>query len=450
MAGPVEGRLGRGGSMLRKNTENEDTDGCDGDRSAQASRPPDAPVGAERPAVPRQSAVWGRFLTVSAWPTGAVGAFLAVAAVHRWQETRLAEGVLLADPHPKWWYLTAALAGVVVVGTVLVLICRRVILHRPPARRTFVPARLFLAIAAFDSISRTTDGSSVPWWDFDLLVPLVSASGYTLLAGARQLAVLGRQHLSDIIQSPKDLQSGSYSLYLRSFEDDLPRTALEETEYRAPGPGALLPDLNLSSRTEEEQLAEVLKPVAPMVAVGRPGERLPLVGARRLYLPIDDWQDTVRDLMLRARLVVIAVGPGLGLLWELTEAVRLLPAQRLMLLVPGRETYERFRAAAATVLNEAAGRPPGDEVGDSWSPLALPPYPEAEPAGGLSLKGAIYFDDGSPHFVFFGGGKDRDGHRDRVLVSVRKGLGPILDRLPVWEPGCRPDDSPSGERERKV
>ncbi|MFE0514178.1 hypothetical protein [Streptomyces sp. NPDC058964] len=371
--------------------------------------------------------------------------------MHRWQETRLSEGAVLADPHPKWWYLAAALAGVVVVGTVLVTICRTVILRRPPDRRAFVPAQLFLAIAAFDSISRNSaDGSSVPWWDFDLLVPLVSASGCTLLSGARQLAVLGRQHLSDIIQSPKDLQSGSYSLYLRSFEDDLRRTALEETEFRAPGPGAVLPDFRLSGRTEEEQLAEALKPVAPMVAVGRPGEALPLVGARRLYLPIDDWQDTVRDLMLRARLVVIAVGPGPGLLWELTEAVRLLPARRLVLLVPGRATYERFRAAAAAVLTEATGRPAGDAAGDSWSPPALPPYPEGEPASSLSLKGAVYFDDdGSPHFVFFGSGKGRVGHRDRVLVSVGKRLGPVLDRLPVWESGCHPDGSTPGERGRK-
>ncbi|MFI1168606.1 hypothetical protein ACH4UM_34835 [Streptomyces sp. NPDC020801] len=401
--------------------------------------------------MPRQSPAWGGFLTVTAWPTGAAGAILALAAVHRWQETRLPEGGVLADGRPKWWYLTAALAGVVVAGAILVLICRAVILRRTPDRRALVPARLFLAIAALDSISRSpTGGSSLPWWDFDLLVPLVSASGYTLLYGARQLAVLGRQHLCDIIRSSGDLQSGSYSLYLRSFEDDLRRTALEEAESRAPGPGAVLPDLRLSGSTEEEQLAEALRPVAPMVAVGRPGERLPLVGARRLYLPIDDWQDTVRDLMLRARLVVVAVGPGPGLLWELMEALRLLPAQRLVLLVPGREAYERFRAAAAAVLSEEAGNLAGGEAGDVWSPPALPPYPEGEPAGSLSLKGAVYFDDGSPHFVLFGSGKDRGGHRDRVLVSVGKGLGPVFGRLPAWEPGCRADSSPSGGRGRRA
>ncbi|MGW3210079.1 hypothetical protein [Streptomyces sp. NPDC001135] len=400
--------------------------------------------------MPRQSAAWGRFLTISAWPTGAVGAVLAAVALQRWQETRRPEWAFAADAGERWWYPAAALAGAVAVGAVLVVIYRAVILHRPPTGKAFVPVRLFLAIAAFNAVNRHWgDDLSVPWWDFDLLIPLASASGYTLLSGSRQLAVLGRQHLSEVIQSPKDLQSGAYSLYLRSFEDDLARTMLEQTEHRAPGPGAVLPDLRLSGLTEEEQLAEALKPVAPMVAVGRPGERLPLVGARRMYLPIDDWQETVRDLMVRARLVVIAVGPGAGLQWEFSEAVRLLPARRLLLLVPDRESYVQFRAAAGAALAEAAGGSTGEAVRAPWPPPALPPYPEGEPADNLSLRGAVYFDDGgSPHFLFFGSDKIwGTRHRDRVLGSVRRKLGPVLDRLPVWEPWSRPEESSPGQRD---
>ncbi|MFJ4950933.1 hypothetical protein [Streptomyces sp. NPDC088760] len=435
--------------MSKENTDHANADGCDTGRTAQTSRSSGASARAALPAAPRQSAAWGWFLTIIAWPTGAVGAALALVAVHHWQQTRLPEGPLLADAHEEWWYLAAALAGAVAAGAVLAVVYRAVILRRPPTGNTFVPVRLFLAIAAFNAVNSSwRDDLSVPWGDFDLLIPLASASGYTLLSGARQLAVLGRQHLSEVIQSPRDLRSGSYSLYLRSFEDDLQRTMLEQTEHRAPGPGAVLPDFRLSGLTEEEQLAEALKPVAPMVAVGRPGERLPLVGARRLYLPIDDWQDTVRDLMLRARLVVIAVGPGAGLQWEFSEAVRLLPARRLVLLVPGRETYEQFRAAAGTALAEAARSPTGDGVPAPWPPPALPPYPEGEPADKLSLKGAVYFDDGgSPHFVFFGSDKiSGTRHRDRVLGSVRKELGPVLDRLPAWEPWERPAEPSPGQQ----
>ncbi|WP_311314953.1 hypothetical protein [Streptomyces naphthomycinicus] len=435
--------------MPKENTDHANADGGDGGRTAQASGSAEVPARAAPPAVPRQSAAWGRFLTISAWPTGAVGAVLAGVALQRWQETRRPEYALLTEAGEDLWYPAAALAGAVAVGAVLVVVYRAVVLHRPPTGKTFAPVRLFLAIAAFNAVNRHWgDDLTVRWWDFDLLIPLASASAYTLLSASRELAVLGRQHLSEVIRSPEDLRSGSYSLYLRSFEDDLARTMLEQTEHRAPGPGAVLPDLRLSGLTEEEQLAEALKPVAPMVAVGRPGERLPLVGARRLYLPIDDWQDTVRDLMLRARLVVIAVGPGAGLQWEFSEAVRLLPARRLLLLVPDRETYEQFRAAAGTALAEAAVSPAGEGVRAPWPPPALPPYPEGEPAETLSLKGAVHFDDGgSPHFVFFGSDKIwGTRHRERVLGSVRKTLGPVLDRLPVWEPWSRPEESSPGRR----
>ena len=55
-------------------------------------------------------------------------------------------------------------------------------------------------------------------------------------------------------------------LYLRSFADD----GCAARRY-----GAL---------TEEEQLAKALAWVGPLLAVGRPGEVLPHVGAQRIYV----------------------------------------------------------------------------------------------------------------------------------------------------------------------
>ncbi|WP_329375066.1 hypothetical protein [Streptomyces sp. NBC_01483] len=110
--------------MPKENTDNANADGCDSGRTAQASRSSEALARAVLSAAPRQSAAWGRFLTISAWPTAAVGAALAVVAVHRWQETRLTKGAFLADAHEEWWYLVAALAGAVAAGAVLVVIYR--------------------------------------------------------------------------------------------------------------------------------------------------------------------------------------------------------------------------------------------------------------------------------------------------------------------------------------
>lgn len=384
-----------------------------------------------RPAVPRQSRTRGVLLLAAAWPAGLAGFWLALAAVDHWQTARL-QSRAAADAfglRAPWWYAAVAAAAVIVAGAVALEAVRAVVLRRPPSTQGLARLRLFLPIMAFDTVGLWGKNPLVPWWDLVLLVPLVAVSAQTLLFGARRLAVLGRQHLAEIIRSPGELRGSSFTLYLRSFEDDVRRTALEENQRPAPGSGAVLSDLALSTRTEEEQLAQALRPVAPMVAVGRPGERLPLVGARRLYLPLDDWQDTVRDLMGRARLVVMAVGLGPGLLWEFREATRLLPAERLVLLVPGRQAYETFRARAAPPLPDAArpGRP-----GHAWSPPVLPPYPDSEPPAGLTLKGAVYFDAGwAPHFVLFGAGKHPNRPGGVVRKAVEEGLEPVLDR-------CRP------------
>jgi len=84
-------------------------------------------------------------------------------------------------------------------------------------------------------------------------------------------------------------------VYLRSFSDDRPAARLN------------------GGRTEEEHLAAVLEPVGPFVAVGRPGEPLPELGARRMYLKDAEWKDVVERLIRSAKLVVIRTGNGPGL-----------------------------------------------------------------------------------------------------------------------------------------
>ena len=57
--------------------------------------------------------------------------------------------------------------------------------------------------------------------------------------------------------------------------------------------------------TEEEQLAEAMKDVGPFVAIGRPGEALPELGAGRPYASHAEWQDQVGQLISKAQLVVL-------------------------------------------------------------------------------------------------------------------------------------------------
>ena len=56
---------------------------------------------------------------------------------------------------------------------------------------------------------------------------------------------------------------------------------------------------------EEEDLAEAVRPIGDLVAVGQPGEPLPLPGAARMYWTNDEWQDAVLKRMREAPLVII-------------------------------------------------------------------------------------------------------------------------------------------------
>jgi hypothetical protein len=150
-------------------------------------------------------------------------------------------------------------------------------------------------------------------------------------------------------------------VYLRSFGDD--------KEYVPSPPGALFP-----RRTVEEDLTETLASIArPIVAIGRPGERLPSVGAYRCYVGDDRWQATVGQLLARTRFVVMRMGETPGLRWELSQCVRDLAPEQLVLWLPNVqfankqmrrrrvERYEAFRAWASGILPR--GLPA--EIGDA-------------------------------------------------------------------------------------
>jgi hypothetical protein len=189
------------------------------------------------------------------------------------------------------------------------------------------------------------------WWIYKGYSPAgMLLAGYVYHAGQDVLR-FSRRHLTKIIRDPARLDGESFVLYLRPFRND----ALQESPQRVAWRGLMpLYGLFVTGRSEEERIAAALKKrVGPLIAVGRPGEILPYVGASRLYLPLDDWQEPVRKLIARARLVVLTLGPGKGTMWELREALRTLPPERLILLVPmGQDEYEEFRLRMEADLKE--------------------------------------------------------------------------------------------------
>ena len=157
-------------------------------------------------------------------------------------------------------------------------------------------------------------------------------------------------------------------LYLRSFGDDA-RVA------RRIG----VAGFKLS--TEETELAEVFRPLGPLVAIGRPGEAIGWAGAARKYVSNEDWQECVRDLMQQARLVILRAGTTQGLWWEIAESARSVRPERLVFLIPLRQPeYGEFRAKA-----------------EEYLPCRLPDYQGCRNPV-VTFRSVLYFDaDWTPH-----------------------------------------------------
>ena len=135
----------------------------------------------------------------------------------------------------------------------------------------------------------------------------------------------------------------------------------------------------------EQSLAEMFESVGPFVAIGAPGERLPPLGAARLYLEDDNWKSKVQELLNRAGFVLIYGGSTKGLGWEIGQVVRMAHPSKVVIMVPNSpETYESFRIIASNAAD-----------------IFLPPFPGKDMLkyASTGLAGFISFDDNwGPYF----------------------------------------------------
>lgn len=181
-----------------------------------------------------------------------------------------------------------------------------------------------LLVAGFFAVVAATRANEIPW----------AARGIILLCGVAALPVayfvLRHSRPRSAKGAAETLRDDSRKpvLYLRGFGDDPVSAVVDDV------PGTLASGL-LTVHTREEQLIGALGAFGPVIAVGRPGERLPHLGAARLYLPGDDWQTGVLRLMELSQLIVLRLGDGEGLWWEVDQAQATQPPHKLVLLVPG-------------------------------------------------------------------------------------------------------------------
>jgi hypothetical protein len=213
------------------------------------------------------------------------------------------------------------------------------------------------------------------WWLGLLGWAVAFIVGLAAFFVGRLVVVRGKQHTADLVVSCAGLAGTRYVLYLRPFSNDPEMAALNDD---IQGGGANLENIFfVSGLTHEEALVRRFRQFGRVVAIGRPGENLPLPGATRAYLPLDDWKGTVSELIAGAHVVLLSAGPGPGTVWEFTEVLRLLPPDRLVLLAYcDAATYDRFREAVAVEYDRRSRTEPGSPGTGLWPPLpALPGYP---------------------------------------------------------------------------
>ena len=184
------------------------------------------------------------------------------------------------------------------------------------------------------------------WWVLlpSLALFLISARvGFQLLRSGWKYDVVSAEQL--LASDPR-----RPVVYLRSFEAD------SEIVLRPDGfwkkAATILFDYAVTFSPEQE-LAEIVNRVGPVVAIGKPGEPLPELGAARLYVGDADWKAKVTDMMARSRLVLIRTGSTPNLEWEVEQAMTRVPRRQILLVSLG----DAKKTAAFDAVLQTALRP---------------------------------------------------------------------------------------------
>ncbi len=248
--------------------------------------------------------------------------------------------------------------------------------------------------------------SSLAWLmrAFKLVGLMSTALGIMFFNRGRKYEILTKQESAALDTQPP-------ILYLRSFKDDP-----EAAKTTSGGIFYLFYGIlsYISVATEEEQIAKALKDIGPFIAFGRPGEKLPEIGAVRMYIPNDNWQDRIKSLMSKARLVVLRLGETESLLWEMKEAVHCVNPEQLLFLVSfNKEQYEVFHQNLQGYLT-----------------CQLPEYNGGKKVFS-NLRGIIYFEPNwTPHFIRLKVGNLLRLSVTEPLVTVLKmALKPVFEQL---------------------
>lgn len=183
---------------------------------------------------------------------------------------------------------------------------------------------LFAGVAAiWVAMVRSDRGEAVLRWVIPMLV------GLGLLAVATAVMIGAKKTLSQTrpIRFGRDAAPDD-TLFLRSFNDDAMR-------FRGIDPNVGMFGVFRGMRSRfEELVASFTSRNSPLIAIGKPGEPLPQLGAARTYVSDDEWQSAVEDTAHRVDSIILVAGTTDGLSWELSHLREWGLAHKVTILLP--------------------------------------------------------------------------------------------------------------------
>lgn len=262
---------------------------------------------------------------------------------------------------------------------------------------------------------------------FGLMI-VTSWAGYAVFKRGKQVKInLADETMEDDLRPPV--------LYLRSFNSDADANQAEGNKMINHFFRFGIPQ-NLA--TEEEQIALLMNQIGPFVAIGRPGEELPQLGAYRTY--INDfsaeegmsldlfWKGKILELMDKSCLIVMRVGETEGFWWEVGNVSKIIDPKRVIFLLPEKaEDYEPFRKKAEEHL-----------------PLTLPDY-DPQTMTDRSFGGILWFsDDWTPHLEYCQ--TTWDSFANRVAGDLNRMMANVWAQLHIKMPSANDEPAPMGKR----
>jgi hypothetical protein len=175
-----------------------------------------------------------------------------------------------------------------------------------------------LGFALFTVLGFAMAGDNAITWPFGAAL----VGSFALAFAGGLIRNRGRRLLQPTASETQAQDSRRPIVLLRSFPDD----ALTVVTGRSKE--------GLETSDFEEGIADQFAPFGPFVAIGKPGEALPTLGAARNYYSDAEWQDAVSKWMDEALIIVVIAGITAGLRWELETIRSSGHLDKLLVLMP--------------------------------------------------------------------------------------------------------------------